>query len=408
MVRTNWSQDPFAGGSYSAMTVGATPADRATLATPLGDRVFFAGEHTDTAHPATVHGAMSSGRRAAAEVDAVAAPGETIIVVGAGAAGATAAAELMDSGHRVTVLEARDRTGGRLHTLSLRGWGVPVEAGASWVHDTAASDLADRLAEAGIDTVRWGWDDRAPEPTGRRDRLAELVEDAAAAADEAADDAVSLAEAIRRLDTDVDATELDRYLEAEIGTELGADPAELSARWALSEGSEGPDLLVIGGYDGVIEPLLAGVEVLGSTPVARVVTGDDAVTVVDRIGTTRTADRVVVTVPLGVLRAGGLTFEPDLPFGHRQALDRLGVGLLDKFWFRFEERWWDETATIWDTSDVTGGPFREWYNLEPVIGEPILLALLGGSTARRWSARDDRSVRDEALGALRRLLEAGW
>lgn len=408
MVRTNWSRDPFAGGSYSAMTVGATPADRTTLATPLGDRVFFAGEHTDTAHPATVHGAMSSGRRAAGEVDGVAAPGETVIVVGAGAAGATAAAELAALGYRVTVLEARDRTGGRLHTVSPRGWGAPVETGASWVHDTAASDLADRLASADIDTVRWNWDDRVPEPTGRRDRLAAVVDAAVSASDEAADDAISLGDAIRRLTPDVDAGELDQYLQTEIATELGADPDELSARWALSEGSEGPDLLVTGGYDGVIGPLVVDVEVLVSTPVRGVVTEAGSVIVVDADGTGRRADRVVVTVPLGVLRRGALTFDPGLPDPHRQALERLGVGLLDKFWFRFEERWWDETATIWDASELVPGPFREWYNLEPVTGQPILLALLGGSTARDWASRGDRSVRDEALRTLRVLADSGW
>jgi hypothetical protein len=338
----------------------------------------------------------------------VAVPGETVIVIGAGAAGATAAAELAALGYRVTVLEARDRIGGRLHTLTPRGWGAPIEAGASWVHDTAASDLADRLAGAGIDTVRWNWDDRAPEPTPERDELAVVLDAAVSAADEAADDTVSLDEAIRRLAPDVDAGELDRYLESEIATELGVDPDELSARWALNEGSEGPDLLVTGGYARVIDPLVVDVEVLPSTPVTRVITEGDGVTVVDTTGTARRADRVGVTLPLGVLRRGSVAFDPDLPAPHRVALERLGVGLLDKFWFRFERRWWNETATVWDTSDLVPGHFREWYNLEPVTGEPILLALLGGSTARAWSTRDDRAVRDEALRSLEALADSGW
>jgi monoamine oxidase len=68
---SRWSRDPFALGAYSHMTPGATPDDYDTLAAPWCDRLLFAGEHTHRAHPATVHGALLSGRRAAAEALAV-------------------------------------------------------------------------------------------------------------------------------------------------------------------------------------------------------------------------------------------------------------------------------------------------------------------------------------------------
>ncbi len=67
-LRTRWAADPFARGSYSFAPPGATPADRQALAMPLNGRLFFAGEHTSVEHPATVHGALLSGRRAAREI----------------------------------------------------------------------------------------------------------------------------------------------------------------------------------------------------------------------------------------------------------------------------------------------------------------------------------------------------
>ena len=73
MRRTAWSTDPFARGSFSFAAVGSTPQDRTTLATPVDDRVFFAGEATSADMPGTVAGAQASGGRAAAEVMAVAA-----------------------------------------------------------------------------------------------------------------------------------------------------------------------------------------------------------------------------------------------------------------------------------------------------------------------------------------------
>jgi monoamine oxidase len=65
---TRWGSDPFAGGSYSSLTPGSTPEDYDTLAAPIGNVLFFAGEHTHREHPATVHGAYLSGLRAADEI----------------------------------------------------------------------------------------------------------------------------------------------------------------------------------------------------------------------------------------------------------------------------------------------------------------------------------------------------
>jgi hypothetical protein len=65
----DWGADPFVRGLYSYPTVDTRESDRVILASPLGDKVFFAGEATDTTgHSGTVHGAMDTGRRAAAEV----------------------------------------------------------------------------------------------------------------------------------------------------------------------------------------------------------------------------------------------------------------------------------------------------------------------------------------------------
>jgi monoamine oxidase len=64
----DWAADPWARGAYSWLPVGALDAP-AALAAPLGGRLFFAGEATDlVGDPGTVHGAMTTGDRAAAEI----------------------------------------------------------------------------------------------------------------------------------------------------------------------------------------------------------------------------------------------------------------------------------------------------------------------------------------------------
>jgi monoamine oxidase/CRP-like cAMP-binding protein len=66
--RTGWGQDPLSRGAYSYVAVGSTPQDMETLAEPIGERVFFAGEATYRHHWATTHGAYVSGLRAAARI----------------------------------------------------------------------------------------------------------------------------------------------------------------------------------------------------------------------------------------------------------------------------------------------------------------------------------------------------
>ncbi len=64
----NWHADPFARGAYSYVTVNGMEAVR-TLAAPVADTLFFAGEATNTdGYTGTVHGAIATGRRAAREI----------------------------------------------------------------------------------------------------------------------------------------------------------------------------------------------------------------------------------------------------------------------------------------------------------------------------------------------------
>jgi monoamine oxidase len=72
-VLTTWNDDPWAGESYSALTVTAADGDDELIATPLG-RVHFAGEHTAGAWAGLMEGALRTGARAAAEVLAHAHP----------------------------------------------------------------------------------------------------------------------------------------------------------------------------------------------------------------------------------------------------------------------------------------------------------------------------------------------
>ena len=72
-----------------------------------------------------------------------------VLVIGAGAAGLMAARELAHAGKRVTILEARERCGGRIDPLPLTEFGYPAEGGAEFVHGAAPVTRA-LMREAGV------------------------------------------------------------------------------------------------------------------------------------------------------------------------------------------------------------------------------------------------------------------
>ncbi len=416
MKRTNWSADPWARGSYTYLPPGASEDDRQAF-TPINNTVFFAGEAYSTS-PATVHGARQSGLDAAETLHA-AAPDATVIVVGAGLSGLAAAAALTDAGHDVRVVEARDRIGGRIHTD--RSWPAPIELGANWVHDIDASDVADVLDELDIATVPFDYEQRIIDSRGNV-VPEETLEDAQQAYEDAHEWAgadhndLSLADALAQSKAGKGiAPALLHHVDViELGTEYGAVAAELGAWDALEEGSSGDDVLVVGGYDGLITSLA---DQLDTAPVLnltleRVTHSADGVELGFHTGEELTADAVIITIPLGALKANEPRFDPPLPESHAEAIDKLEMGLLDKFWFRWDERFWTDDSQMWTrigTGAVSGSTrFSEWFNLAPLVGEPILLALAGADDARELAKLDDAEIVETARLSLADFIAAGF
>jgi monoamine oxidase len=368
MVRTSWSTDPWARGSYSFLPVGSTSAMREVLAAPLADRVFFAGEaaRVHTRRRCTARSrrgstsrngsAVSRGEMSASSSSARASPA-SLLHRHCDAPGTTS-----------RVIEARDRIGGRIDTVRPSGWPLPIERGASWIHDVDASDLAARARRLGVQTIPFDYRPAAVDlPSMRRVDAAAQSRTARRAIERAIDDAahldedVSLEAALRARGATAADRVLEWFIETEITTEYGAEARELSAWWGLEEGTEGDDLLVVGGYDQLVADLAEGIDVRLGQPASAIRWSTAGASVVAADGTVHDADRLVVTLPLGVLEAGDVAFTPPLPDAKTAAIGQLGMGLLDKIWFRFEEQFWSEDALLW-TRMGGEGPINQWVN----------------------------------------------
>ncbi|WP_425071199.1 FAD-dependent oxidoreductase [Sagittula sp. S175] len=365
-LRTNWSRDPLALGSYSFDAAGARAGDRAALAEPVAGRLFFAGEAAHPEYNSTVHAALESGELAAEALMETEA--ERVAVIGAGVAGLAAAQMLTMEGLDVTVIEARDRIGGRI--LTDRSLGLPLDLGASWLHGTAGNPLTQRADALGLERVETGEQVLIRGGDGR------LIAD-----DDAPDWLEAVASVQHGLGADADEVDVDR-------TEA-RDAADY----------DGPEQVFPGGYDGILRSFDGDYAIRTGSPVTQVRLTAGGVSVEGEA-----FDACIVTVSLGVLKSGAIRFDPPLPEDKRAAIDRLGMGVLDKLYLRFDAPFWDVGPT-WLQTPETGlpeGQFNEWLNLQALLGVPVLVAFNGGSAARDLSGLDDAALLARALSVLDR------
>ena len=118
------------------------------------------------------------------------------------------------------------------------------------------------------------------------------------------------------------------------------------------------------------------------------------------------ADRAVVTLPLGVLKAGQVEFHPTLPKRKLAAIAALGVAAAHKVVLRFPRRFWDNETDFLGSISDDGARFVEWTDLSRTTDSPILSLWSHGRAARELEKLDRAKTIDEAMTAIRRARAA--
>ena len=237
-----------------------------------------------------------------------------VAVIGAGAAGIGAVRRLAEDGrHRVVLLEARDRVGGRVHTVTPTGFAL--DRGAEWLHSADRNPLSPIAQSLGFSIHR-----RPPEWTTRLSRSGETPEAEAdwlatreaqgrarrkAAAELEDRSLASVLPPSGRWNQLLDASstwgngaELDRV---SVKDYVRYDESSTNINWRLGEG-----------YGRLFEKLAEGMAVALETPVTRVDHRGRTIRLDTERGTV-TAARVIVTVPTSILAAELIRFDPPLP-----------------------------------------------------------------------------------------------
>jgi monoamine oxidase len=351
-----------------------------------------------------------------------------VLVIGAGMAGLTAARILHDTGLDVTVLEARDRLGGRTWTDD--SLGLPCDLGASWIHGADDNPLTEWAAAIGLPLVHTPTSRRRFYLNGGWHSQQELmracwrgVGSAAAAMwlagrqsqrrRQRGGSGLSLAAAIGPLLDDNALPLADRrFLAWVVSVSEGVQgaPAEYIdvAEWYPSEAT-GVNAMPVGGYRCLVEDAARGLDVRLNCAVGVVAYGEHGVTLHTQAGPL-SADAAVVTVPLSLLKTGRLLFDPPLPAAKQAAIAAIGFGgdaVLNKMFLRFPHRFWpdmEDRCVVLPEAPQQRGFFSNWVNVEPLLGQPVLAGFASGRTAARLDREaDDAVIVDAAMRSLRRM-----
>ena len=245
-----------------------------------------------------------------------------VAVIGAGAAGLAAAAMLGAAGARTLLIEARDRIGGRAHT-DLTMPEAPFDRGASYIH---AADQGNPWLDIALAHRTCLLHDP------RRRTILRAGRPVARGPDEAA-----IASTWQRLacagpGTGAGAllparTAADHYARALVGPWLSGADADAIDAADFAAARDGEDWLVPTGYGRLVEAFGTGLPIRLGCPVTVIRTMASAVEIETSAGTLR-ADQAIVTLPLGVLAAERVRFEPPPPRPVAAALDALPMGNL--------------------------------------------------------------------------------
>ncbi len=353
--------------------------------------------------------------------------------MGAGAAGLSAAAELSRRGMTVTVLEARDRIGGRIFTQTDPATGAPVELGAEFIHGLAPEIWVPLQAHGAlireVEGDHWCFLDGQLSQCNFFSDVEKILE----RMDDELPDESFMAFLDRCFPPEDDTPRLQKTKEHAIGYISGfnaADPGKVGVHWLMAgmrageETDEQRAFHAGNGYEDLVAILRQqlsdkNVAVHTSTIVESVTwsPGQAQVTALSPGRSTLVAPKVLITLPLAVLQTepgdtGAVRFDPPLPAEKRVALTRLEMGKVIRITLCFRNRFWDEIHspgapdhTLSDMSFLFSEDewFPTWWTTMP-LKLPIITGWAPFHGAERLSGNSHSFIVKRSLQSLGSML----
>lgn len=348
-----------------------------------------------------------------------------VVIVGGGAAGLMAARQLAKMGKRVYLLEARNRLGGRIHTVEDHNQLGFLELGAEFIHGNLPVTQK-LLEEAGISFQEtngemWKWE------KGKLQKHNNFV-----------DGWESLINKLKELKKDLPFNNFldqnfpgdsfgvlrDAACKYAIGFDT-ADPADVSSfavREEWMREKDAPQYRIKEGCKSLIDflkkdCLILGVIIEVQTVVTTIDWQRETLHLKTADGRIYAANDVVITLPLGVLKAlpskiGAITFKPDLP-DYQAALAKMRMGYVVKLILEFSYPFWNDLIRMKGT-DLTDMQFvfsdaiiPTWWTLFP-DKRPVLVGWIGGLEALHLGELPQADLLKRALKSLAEIFNSNY
>ncbi|HOY06267.1 MAG TPA: FAD-dependent oxidoreductase [Saprospiraceae bacterium] len=331
---------------------------------------------------------------------------KSVIIIGAGISGLAAAQKLKEKGFTVTILESREKAGGRLR--SNRTLGVAFDEGASWIHGIDSNPITSLAQKAGMQTFETVDASRKSYDVGgilRNDNNYQQTEDALY---DILDSLMNSGNAAQSFETVFNAQypnhANDRLWKFFLSTYVTFDTGDLNKLSSLlyNEGEEygGIEKIAVNGYDTIANYLATGLNVQLNQRVTKVDYTGSTVRVTHN-GTVSEADYVIVTVPLGVLKNNSIAFLPALPASKQNAIQKVGMNCVNKFLLTWDTAFWDDVQYISYTPE-TRDKFNYFVNVSkfhPSVN--ALMTFAYSDYARQTEAMSDAQVMNEIMSHLK-------
>ncbi|KAL7606190.1 hypothetical protein Lser_V15G19239 [Lactuca serriola] len=353
----------------------------------------------------------------------------SVIVIGSGISGIAAAHVLNNADFEVVLLESRDRIGGRIHTDY--SFGCPVDMGASWLHGVCNENpLAPLIRHLGLALYRTSGDnsvlydhdlesymlfDREGHQVPQQivievgEAFKKILKETEKVRDENQHD-LSVLQAIsvvleRRPELRQEglAYEVLQWYICRMEAWFAADLDMISLKnWDEEHVLTGGHGLMVEGYYPVLKALSKDIDIRLNHRVTRIWNGPTDVMVTVDGGRTFVADAVIVTVPIGVLKANLIEFEPKLPDWKVSAISDLGMGNENKIALRFDHVFWPNVELL-GTVAPTSYSCGYFLNLHKATGNPVLVYMAAGRFAYDLEKLSEEDAAKFALVQLKKM-----
>lgn len=356
-----------------------------------------------------------------------------VLILGAGVSGLAAGIDLASAGLKVSILEARDRVGGRIFTEHDPSTKSPFELGAEFIHGRASEILqplkSNNVRITEFDGDNWCFRHGKLSPCDFFCQVEKVLKKMKRSSRDQ-----SLLSFLQRefpkRDPKLEENKL--WARRHVTGFNAADPAEVSVNWLVqqqhAEEKIGADraFYINRGYSSLVEILMERLQKL-NVPIHLSCVAKDIRWSRGRVEVTGSAKqenfrleaaRALITVPLGVLLAnhsekGAIRFDPRLPSRKHKALEKLAMGSALRVTLQFKERFWkdirpatNKSKTLANLSFLFSGEewFSTWWTKSPAK-LPVITGWAAFQSADSLSGRGRKFVINKAVATLSRLLQ---